>query len=216
MPPAGRPARAPAGAFRVYCGAREPEPARLSMTPPGLPRSFPLVVAAFLFAGAWSAAQAAREKVDPGQEIHYDPSLEVPWKEEAVTALPAYPADTDLLAVALPKDAPGRLYVDPRSLSVGTDGVIRLILVIETRGGTRNVFYDGIRCQTREHKTYAVGTPERSLTGLKDPRWQPIRSYGAGMIRHVLQHDYLCDPGARRSSARELVDRLRYPVTNPP
>jgi hypothetical protein len=186
------------------------------MTPPGLFRSFPFVVAGLFLAVSWPAAHAAREKVDPGQEIHYDPSLEVPWKEGAVTALPAYPADAELLAVALPKDAPGRLYVDPRSLTVGADAVIRLTLVIESGGGTRNVLYDGIRCQTREYKTYAAGTAERSLAALKDPRWQPIQSYGAGLFRHVLQHDHLCDPGAPRSTARELVERLRYPVTNPP
>ena len=67
------------------------------------------------------------------------------WVEERVT-LPRYPDPGSLVAadIGRPGD-PYRYFVDPASLSVGRDGVTRYTVALVSKGGGRNLFYEGIR-----------------------------------------------------------------------
>ncbi len=75
------------------------------------------------------------------------------WKEAAAPPPPAL--NTSGL---LPVDMRGsvlRWGVDPASISVGTDGVVRYVVVAQSDSGTVNAIYEGLRCNTAESTVYA-------------------------------------------------------------
>jgi hypothetical protein len=146
---------------------------------------------------------------DQGSDpLGYNPALERQWKESAVS-LPPYPHERDLHAVPVPPLESFRLYLGGSSLARGADGVIRFALVVESPSGVRNVFYEGIRCETREYKTYAVGTPERTWRPLKEPKWQTIPNFGTSVFRHHLYKLYVCDPHSSARTPRDIMRELR-------
>ncbi|NYH13968.1 hypothetical protein GGD41_001196 [Paraburkholderia bryophila] len=81
------------------------------------------------------------------------------WVENKVDTLPPLPQDANLLPFAVSGNTPLQFAVDKNSLTVGTDGVVRLTVVVTSPSGARNVIYEGIRCDTYEWRQYAG--PER-------------------------------------------------------
>lgn len=155
-------------------------------------------------AGAAAFALAATALAEP---LEYDPKLGAsPWKESEA-AIPPYPQDRNLLPITLAARDTLRLYLDQGSLSRGSDGIARFSLVVESARGARNVFYEGMRCETREYKTYAVGTSERSFEPVRDPRWQHIPYYETNAFRYHLFKHYVCDAYSARTPTA-LVQRI--------
>lgn len=135
----------------------------------------------------------------------FDESQVEQWKESEIS-LPPYPRDENLLAVTLLATDTLKIYIDRQSLSRGPDRVARFSLVVESPSGARSVFYDGLRCETREYKTYAIGNPEQAFTPVKDAMWRPIPRPANNAFRYQLYQHYICDTHA---SARTPEDVAR-------
>ncbi len=148
---------------------------------------------------------AKRDQFGYGQEyFDFDESLAEKWKESEI-AIPPYPKDQDLIAVPLPVTDTLKIYIDRASLSRGADRVARFSLVVESPSGARNVFFDGLRCETREYKTYAIGIPERVFTPVKEATWRRIPQPAMNAFRYHLYRHYICDAHASARSPKELV-----------
>lgn len=133
-----------------------------------------------------------------------------PWHEE-VLQLPPYPAEEVL--IRLDTSYPGyRYFIDPASVSVGEqDQVARYTVVVETNDGARNVFYEGIRCDTRQYKTYAYGYGDGPFHAMPTADWKEIRNQDALRYRADLADFYVCDGPAVRFDAKQIVKRIQYP-----
>lgn len=158
---------------------------------------FPTVLLLYVVA----AGAADSFEYDP----KFDPTAVSKWRESDIT-LPTYPADADLVGVPLSAADTFKLYIDRVSLSHGDDRVVRLTMVIESPSGARNVFYDGIRCDTREHKTYALGASDRQWRPVAEPKWQFIAAQERNGFRYQLYKHYVCDT---TNTARAPADVLR-------
>lgn len=158
-------------------------------------QAFPLVLLTVLLAAGCSVLQ--EEPGDQGEN----------WVEERVT-LPPYPAPGSLVAadIGRPGD-PYRYFVDPASLSVGRDGVTRYTVALLSQGGGRNVFYEGIRCQTQSAKRYAYGLDGR-FQGMESSDWEFIRQDGGSAYQYILARGYLCQPRGFPFEAATARDRL--------
>ena len=82
-------------------------------------------------------------------EADYDD--EGKWKE-VQAQIPPYPKGSDLIAFEPGGSAAHKYYVDPASVSVGEDGVVRYTSVVKAAEGGVNVTFEGMRCDTREGK----------------------------------------------------------------
>ncbi|OGI48858.1 MAG: hypothetical protein A2151_00360 [Candidatus Muproteobacteria bacterium RBG_16_65_34] len=131
------------------------------------------------------------------------------WKESEV-AIPAYPEEGNLLPIPRQPGSTLKLYVDAGSVSRAPDRVLRFAFVVETPGGARNVFYDGVRCETGEYKTYAIGTSARVLQPVKDAKWRPIPDRGSNAFRLRLFRDYVCDESGSARPVRDFIERIKY------
>ena len=115
-----------------------------------------------LIIGSGAITAAAAQLDTSGDSFKFDPSLVKQW-QEAEIRIPPFPENSNLLRVPLAPALTLKLYyVDSGSAPHATDRVLRVTLIVESSAGTRNVFYDGIRCETRECKTYAIGTANRA------------------------------------------------------
>ncbi len=140
----------------------------------------------------------------------FDESKVEQWKELAA-ALPAFPADPDLIAVRMPVTYTLKVYLDEKSISLAADGISRFTLVIESTSGSRNVFFEGYNCGTREYKIYASGTADKTFEPIKQPKWERVPYYETNAFRYQLLRYYVCDPNALSMalSARNLIHRLK-------
>lgn len=127
------------------------------------------------------------------------------WSE-AQTTLPAYPREEGLIEFDVGAATRNRYFIDGSTLSVGTDGVVRYAILIRAAGGATNVSYEGIRCETRERKLYAVGRADGSWTSSPAQSWQPIRP---GSYQAVLAKEYFCPNKVAIQKAEEGIDALR-------
>lgn len=138
------------------------------------------------------------------------------WKE-IEAKIPPYPKDVNLLPFEAGAASPHRFFVDAQSLSIGDDGVVRYSLVIKTGGGATNVTFEGIRCDTREQKYYALGHANGTWSRPRNPQWRRIEYQDVSRPRHVLFADFLCagaSPNTKTplKSTQEIVQRLKYGV----
>jgi hypothetical protein len=132
-----------------------------------------------------------------------------PWREQQAD-LPAYPEAGRLLEVAVSSgNYPYRVYIDPESLSVGADRVVRYAAVIVSAAGARNVTYEGLRCTTRKYRRYAYGA-NGGWQALAEAPWERIMESGMGRYRFELYRDYLCDTTSDSLKRDEILRRLRY------
>ncbi len=168
------------------------------------------------------SAYARKIVVDGNQQSLPDQKYQFeegePWKE-IEAKIPPYPEDGDLMELQL--DDPNKrftYYMDEESLSVSeNDYVVRYTMVIESKTGTRNIFYEGIRCNTEEYKTYAFGMGKGGngkFRPSKKPEWKNISSSGYKKLRMDLLEFYLCDPRKLPRKKNEIVTRIKYPAPN--
>jgi hypothetical protein len=128
--------------------------------------------------------------------------------EQPPTKFPAYPKAQDLIRFDTGPTSQFNFFVDRSSLSVGEDGVIRYIVVAKSTGAT-NVVYEGMRCQTRERKVYALGQPDGTWRGIAEPEWVRIAAPPEGLYALTLFRGYFCVGGTPIRSAAEGINALQ-------
>jgi CNP1-like family len=125
-----------------------------------------------------------------GWDAEFDED-EKSWKE-IQAQIPRYPQPGNLVPVDTGSRLAHRFYVDTASISRGEDGVMRYTAVLKAAGGASNVTFEGMRCETREHKVYALGRDDGTWARARDPKWSRLVFSDAAPHRGVLFRDYLC------------------------
>lgn len=140
----------------------------------------------------------------------FDESKTEKW-QELDSPLPAYPEDQNLIRVRMPVTYTLAVYIDGKSASLLKDGIARFTLVVESSSGNRNVFFDGYDCESRQYKTYATGTPERTFEPIKKPQWERVPYYETNAFRFQLLRNHICDPNVMSVAMppREFIHRLK-------
>lgn len=111
---------------------------------------------------------------------------------EIALTLPAYPRDEDLIEFTAGPAGSHRYFVDIRSISIGTDGIVRYSVVVRAAGGAVNVFYEGLRCASAEKRLYALGRANRQWSEAKRSEWTEIRFFNSNDYQAILFREALC------------------------
>ena len=134
------------------------------------------------------------------------------WQENKLDGLPALPqAGAKLLPFDVSNDTPLKFAIDPASLTVGTDGVVRYTIVITSPTGARNVNYEGIRCDTYEWRLYASLDADHNgwdQTVAND--WSRIENGTLNAYHATLYQDYFCANKLPVAKAPKIIENLRY------
>lgn len=130
------------------------------------------------------------------------------WQEIEVH-LPAAPNDATLQAFYVSAASDNQFLIDLATLSVGQDGVIRYVLLVLTPEGGRNVTFEGMRCETRQHRIYASGRRDGSWSRSRNNAWSRIQEAYANRQHAALFVDYFCPGGAIVQDAAEAKQALQ-------
>lgn len=132
----------------------------------------------------------------------------VKWVEGAVE-IPAFPQEPNLREIYVGEATPHRFFVDETTLTTGSDGVVRYVLVVRTQGGATNISFEGIRCEALEYKIYASGRADGSWTRARKSEWRPIENKPMNRQHAALSRDYFCPSRLMIQSPAEGRDALR-------
>lgn len=133
------------------------------------------------------------------------------WQEEKYK-LPEAPDMGKLIPFEVNVSNANQFFVDPASVSVGQDGVVRFTVVIESSGGARTVNYEGLRCKTRERRLYAFGQKDGTWVESQGSSWILMQKQQHKMHNAypaVLAYEYFCLDLEPPPSAEVAVERLR-------
>lgn len=133
-------------------------------------------------------------------------------KENAATVkLPAYPKarGEGLIAFRVDGGSNFRFYIDPASVQVGEDRVVRYTLVAISPNGYENVTYEGIHCKSGEFRVYARGHEGR-WSEERGGQWRPIEPRSIQRWHNELRRRYFCvHYAAAVLDTAEALDALR-------
>ena len=132
------------------------------------------------------------------------------WKETEVPPPPAF-STSKLVALDRGPTTSLNFGVDPATLAISKDGIVRYVIVASNASGAMNAMYEGIRCATGEFKTYARSTTVGKWNAVQDPQWRSM--YDNMPSRHalVLARQGVCNGRAPASSVEAIVRKLKYP-----
>lgn len=134
------------------------------------------------------------------------------WVETKVK-LPPFPKTENLIPFDVSAASSNRFYIDPQSIAVGSDGVVRYTLVIKGSGGGENISYEGIRCEMRQQKYYAFGRRDGTWSNARSSEWRRIEYKDINRQHAVLYADYFCpDRKVPVNSPAEAIRRFKYGV----
>jgi CNP1-like family len=162
-------------------------------------------IAVAIAASGFAQAPGERLRDSAADSIDFTPK----FADELPLQLPAPPKTEDLLEFDPGRPATLRFYIDPASLSVGTDAIVRFTVVVRGEGTASNVSYEAIRCKTRERKVYAYGRADGTWSAVRAPLWTTISGLTSDGHRFVLYENYFCPSRQIIASAREGVEALR-------
>lgn len=134
-----------------------------------------------------------------------------PWQEVEVT-LPKAPDAAGMLPFFVSAASDNRYFIDGASLTVGADGVVRYVLLVETGGGARNITFEGMRCETRERRIYASGRRDGSWSRSRNNAWERIQDNALNRQHAALFLEYFCPGGVIVRDADEAREALRRGV----
>jgi hypothetical protein len=143
--------------------------------------------------------------------VSAQPAPESPdWKELDAPAPPALRTQG-----LIPVEVPGttlRFGVDPASLTVGDDGVVRYVVVASSPGGAVNGIYEGIRCSSGEVKVYARHNPDSGWVPVRDAQWQQLRRVSNSQYSLAIARNGVCLGNAPNGKAAQILIDLRAPI----
>ena len=130
------------------------------------------------------------------------------WKETDAPSPPAFSLSR-LLPIEMPPYMSLRFGVDPATLSVTGDGVVRYVVVASRPGGPVNAFYEAVRCATNEMKTYAR-YDDGAWHPVTTPEWKNIDAMNSRYTAQLARQG-LCRGRAPRASVGDMVRELKNP-----
>ena len=155
-----------------------------------------LLIALLLFVGC---------STRPTDQSDWERDNRKPAPTEVQIDLPSYPVAARLIEFDKSQARDFRYLIDPATLSVDKEGVVRYVLVARSSSGAENVTYEGLRCDTAEHRFYAFGRADRTWSRSR-AEWRSLQQGQA--LQRALYADYFCPQKVPIVNAAEGVRAL--------
>lgn len=137
------------------------------------------------------------------------------WKESEVPPPPSFDLKR-LVSVEMSVQSQLKWGVDPATVRITNDGIVRYVVVAQSSSGVVNAMYEGIRCNKAEFRRYARHNPGSGWVKSTDSDWTPLRNTGTSRHPETLARGGMCDGAAPPSSVAEAMRRLNAGVTARP
>ncbi len=131
-----------------------------------------------------------------------------PWVE-LQAQIPAFPKLEEGISFTVSGATDNRFSIDPKSISVGEDDVVRYTLIVKSSEGAMNITFEGINCRSREIKLYAFGRADGTWSRNRYAKWSPILYKDRDRQHHMLYDDFFCPREIIVKDANEAIFALR-------
>ena len=125
----------------------------------------------------------------PAEQSDWERDNRKPSPVEAQVELPPYPVPARLIEFDRSQAGDFRYFVDRATVSVDKGGVVRYVLIARSSSGVDNVTYEGLRCDTAEHRFYAFGRADGTWSRSRS-NWRSLQQ--GQPLQRVLYADYFC------------------------
>jgi len=135
------------------------------------------------------------------------PAEPTEWVEAAVPPPPTFSTD-GLLPIEMPPYVTLKFGIDPQTLALGTDGVVRYVVVMRNASGSTQAAYEGILCTTGEVKTYARAGANGTWTPVREPQWREMTDNLPSRHAFAISKQGVCD-GRMAAQPAAMLRRLK-------
>lgn len=134
-----------------------------------------------------------------------------PQQELKEVEPPSFPKPENLREFYVGPVTTNNYFIDASTLSVGSDGIVRYVLVVRTSGGATNVSFEGINCKELAWKHYATGRSDGTWGKSRAARseWRSFENHAVNRYHAALSRDYFCPAGTAIGTADEGRNALR-------
>lgn len=138
-----------------------------------------------------------------------DPDAE-PWQESIISP-PVSFSTVELQPFDVAQGSALNYGVDPKTLAVGEDGVVRYVMVARSSSGALNVLFQGVRCSTAEFKTYGRWNNNASSWNISSKEeWQPLSFSGFARPAMMLARAGICDGKTINGNSRKILHTMKH------
>ncbi len=131
------------------------------------------------------------------------------WAEDKAMPPPAYTADK-LLPIEMPSYVTLKVGIDPSTVSVGADGVVRYVVVMRNASGSVNAAFEGIKCTEGEVKTYArVSSAGSAWIALEQPDWRPMTDNLPSRHAYAIAKQGACNGRTANGKPQDIIRTLQ-------
>lgn len=128
------------------------------------------------------------------------------WKESDAPVPPAFKT-TALIAIDMPHYVTLKFGIDPDTLRITPDGIVRYVMVAVNPSGSVNAMYEGIRCATGNVKTYARAGANGLWSVVKEPEWRNLNDNLPSKHALAFSRQGACE--GRATSANSTADIIK-------
>ncbi len=101
-----------------------------------------------------------------------------------------------------------KIGVDPETIAVGADGVVRYVVIMQNASGSTHAAYEGILCAVGDVKTYARWGASQNWVPVSEPRWRSMTDNLLSRHAFAISKQGGCD-GRTSARAADIVRALR-------
>lgn len=139
-------------------------------------------------------------------------AIDPDWKEKDIPPPPPFEA-ARVVDLEMPRHMAVKVGIDPDTVRVTTDGVVRYVAVARAPGGSVQASYEGIRCFTGDVKVYARAGGNGNWSPVPDPQWKPLRANQPSLHALAFARQAACEgQGAATSSPATIIAKLKSPA----
>lgn len=130
------------------------------------------------------------------------------WVESEAPAAPAFDPDR-VLPLDMPPYVSLKFGVDPATLSISPDGIVRYVVVARSDSGSVTAFYEGILCAKGEVKSYARTQSDGQWRMVTKPQWRALNDNQPSRHAWVFARQGACNGSTAASSVADIVRALK-------
>ena len=136
------------------------------------------------------------------------------WKESEVPPPPAFDLKR-LVSVDVSIRSQLKWGIDPDSIKIMPEGIVRYVVVAQSESGVVNAMYEGIRCNKSEFRSYARHNPGSGWVKTANSEWKSLRDTGVSSHPAWLAKQGLCDGAAPPTNVLSAIRSLRLGGAQP-
>ena len=140
------------------------------------------------------------------------PSTDPDWQEADAPPAPVFDIATltRLVPFEVSIDSDLRWGIDPTSIQINNDGLVRYVVVARSQSGVINAFYESINCNKAEFKIHARHNGKNGWAIVERPDWRSL--YDKAPSKHALM---LAKQGAcTGTSAAQSATLMMHAIKN--